>query len=121
MKNIIAITMIATLASCAAQPYMPLVDLADGQTQTQYNDDVNECRRLANTRMSASQGAGAGAIAGALIGGAIMAAMGGNADSIGRVAGAGAVAGAAHGGVEGHQSQAQIMNNCMAGRGYRVL
>ena len=111
----------ALLTACVSQPYTPVVDHAQGQSMTEYRDDLEDCRRLSKERMGATQGAGAGAVAGALLGGIIVAALGGNADSVRQVAGAGAVAGAASGAAAGGQTTAAIVNNCMTGRGYRVL
>src|SRR5690554_6448143 len=96
MKNITTIFLVAALTACTtAQTYFPVVDLTDEQTETQLQNDANECRRLVGTQPGAGEGAASGAVAGALLGGLIMAAMGGDSGSIGRVAGAGAVTGAA--------------------------
>ena len=122
MKALItALAASAMLTACASQPYTPVIDHVNGQNMTTYNDDLAACHLLASQRMSAMQGAGAGAIAGALLGGAIMAALGGNSEDIVQVAGATAIGGAVGGAAEGLNNTASIVNNCMSGRGYRVL
>jgi len=122
MKTVFtALAASALLTACVSQPYTPVIDHVNGQNMTTYTNDLASCQRLASERMSAMQGAGAGAIAGALLGGAIMAALGGNSDAIVQVAGATAIAGAAGGAADGLNNTASIVNNCMSGRGYRVL
>ena len=122
MKNITTIFLVAALTACVAtETYFPLVDLTDEQTETQYNNDANECRRLVGTQSGAGSGAATGAVGGAILGGLIMAAMGGDSSSIGRVAGAGAVTGAASVGAATYAERVEQVDNCLRGRGYRVL
>lgn len=117
MQRIVAIALLVSLlAACAS--YRPVVDM-QGVESAKYEADLRECQQYAQQRNPAFQ-AGAGAAVGALLGVALAAAMG---SSYSRNTGAaiGAVTGGASGAAHGAESQVQIIRNCMAGRGYRVL
>ncbi|HAX92178.1 MAG TPA: glycine zipper family protein [Rhodospirillaceae bacterium] len=103
--------------------YTPVVDTKDID-MVKYQQDMAECRTLAdqvdvmqNTATSGLIGTGLGAAAGAAIG-----AIGGDP---GTGAATGAALGALGGGGSGAMSaldrKKNILNNCLSGRGYKVL
>ena len=119
----LALVALLSLGACASTTYNPVVDLrgADGG---RYQQDLAECRKLSeqvdvvgdsavNTAVGAGVGAGLGAALGAVVG----------------VPGAGAAMGAAVGGIGTGSGSAisknervkQVINNCLARRGYNVL
>ncbi len=110
-----AITTALFLSACAS--YQPVVDMK-GVKPEKYQKDLAECQNYAMQVDPANQ-----ALAGALIGAALGAAMVGSFDDSYALSGAGtgAVAGAAAGTGKGAQDQVTIINNCMKGRGYKVL
>lgn len=105
------------LLSACASTYQPVVDMK-GVKAEKYQRDLMECRNYAMQIDPANQ-----AIAGALIGAALGAALTGTIDDSYALtgAGAGAVSGAAAGVGKGAQDQVTVINNCMKGRGYKVL
>lgn len=105
------------LTGCATS--QPVID-TKGADMSHYYTDLQECREYAP---SASEEVGGGVLAGGAVGatlGAIAGAFSGNA---GRGAAIGAalmsVQGLAHG--AGRQQKTQVVNNCLVGRGYKVL
>jgi hypothetical protein len=117
MKKILAIGLIAALASGCAT-HQPVVD-TKGVDMNAYTVDLAECQKYAeqiNPAGTAAAGAGAGALFGALLGAAI-----GGRGSAGYGARIGAAQGVGAGAAGGAGKQIQIINNCMSGRGYRVL
>lgn len=117
MKRIMAGLLLASfLVACAG--YRPVVDM-QGVDSVKYEADLQECQQYAQQRNPASRAA-AGAGVGALLGVALAAAMGSNY-SRNTGAAIGAVSGGASGAAHGADSQIKIVQNCMAGRGYRVL
>lgn len=118
MKRITAIIAALALTSCAA--HHPLVDMR-GVDGNRYNSDLADCQQYAGQVAGAGTGAVIGGIASALLGFAVARAGGSgvyNAPATGRMAG---VLGAAGGAAAGAQSEIQVVNRCMAGRGYMVL
>ena len=130
-RNVLAaVAALAVLASgCMAGARRPLVDVAmspaavDGRS---FEQDFADCNAYAQT-VDVGQAAVNTAIAGAVLNAALGAAIGG---IIGHgYAGQGAAIGAAGGGIDGlvagaaaaDARQQQIMNNCLAGRGWNVL
>ena len=121
MKNIMLAVLILAISACAT--YRPIVDMK-GVDQGRYEADLKECQVYAeqvspagHAAVGAGIGAGIGAVLGAIIGSFF--------GEAGRGAGMGAALGGAQGaiggGAEGAQGQVNIIRNCMAGRGYRVL
>lgn len=110
------VVLIAFLTGCAG--YRPVVDM-QGVDTARYEADLRDCQQYAQQRDPATQAA-AGAAIGALLGVALSAAMG-SRYSRNTGAAVGAVSGGASGAAHGAESQIQIVRNCMAGRGYRVL
>lgn len=110
------------LAGCATT-YTPVVD-TKGVNMEKYQQDLNECRALAD-QVDAAESGGTDALIGAGVGaagGAALGAIGGNA-GIGAATGAviGAFGGGGAGTLESKQRQKNIMNSCLRGRGYKVL
>ena len=106
--------------------YQPTVDTYNDPNAYRINQDMAECKQLASessggTAKETAIGAGTGALIGAA-GGAIVGAFTGNP-------GAGAAIGAAAGGFGGGAKQGfssednykRAYNNCMSGRGHRVV
>lgn len=108
--------MVSLLSACAT--HRPVID-TKGVDMNAYNTDLTECQKYAeqiNPAATAAGGAAAGAIFGALLGAAI-----GGRGAAGYGAGIGAAQGTGAGAAGGAGKQIQIINNCMTGRGYRVL
>jgi hypothetical protein len=110
------------LASCAGS-YRPVVDM-QGVDGARYEQDLAECRRYAEQVSpggEAAAGGGVMALFGAALG-ALFGAFGGNAGTgAGLGAAAGGVTGTASGAAGGVARQHQIIDRCLAGRGYHVL
>lgn len=122
MKKIISITVACLfLSGCAhsfVDTYEPIVDTA-GTDMNRYYADLQACRQYAvreDPANKALEGAMVGALAGALIGTAV-----GGGNYAGYGAGIGAAQGGVAGGVGGVIAQKQIVQRCMAGRGWRVI
>lgn len=115
-RGVSLIVLVAFLTACAG--YRPVVDM-QGVDTARYEADLRDCQQYAQQRDPATQAA-AGAAIGALLGVALAAAMG-SRYSRNTGAAVGAVSGGASGAAHGAESQVQIVRNCMAGRGYRVL
>ena len=116
MKRIASIFLAASLVGCAN--FRPITDMQN-VNHAQYEADLAQCQAYATQVDPASQAA-AGAVASAILGGVLAAVLGGRYD-VGRSAAASGVLGAAAGGAHGGVSQQNIIRNCMAGRGYKVL
>ena len=123
MTTLIAVLSAAAfLAGCAATSganYRPIVD-NKGVDLNRYESDLRECQSYATQTAGAADSAAGGALAGALLGAALAGAAGKNysKSSSARV---GAVSGAVGAGLGGERNQKNIINTCLAGRGYRVL
>jgi outer membrane lipoprotein SlyB len=112
----------AFLVGCAATSganYRPIVD-NKGVDLNRYDSDLRECQSYALQTAGAADSAAGGALAGALFG-AVLAGAAGKNYSKSSSARVGAVSGAVGAGVEGERNQKNIINRCLAGRGYRVL
>jgi uncharacterized protein YcfJ len=119
MKPLLALTLAALLCACATTPeYRPVIDTQHVDMNA-YERDLAECKALARQR-DVGQSAAGGAILGAILGAALGGAIGGS-DYVGYGAGVGAVQGTAAGAASGADSQYQIVERCLQGRGYRVL
>lgn len=117
-KSITAALFLATLlAGCA--DYRPVVD-SYGTNMANYEYDLRDCQNYARQVDGTAQ-AGGGALLGGVLGAAVGAVAGGNSSGIWQSAGVGAITGGAAGGISSASSQKQIIRNCLAGRGYRVL
>ena len=121
MKTIIIVSVIFMLSACAARS--PIID-TKGVSMDRYYSDMAECRKYAdqiNTGTNTIVGAGVGAGIGAAVGAIVGAFFG----SPGQTAAFGAALGGVGGGTRGAgnswAAKRQIINNCMAGRGYKVL
>jgi len=127
MLNLKRISLLAVagfaLAACAAQNYQPVID-PYGVDMGRYQADLASCRALAeqvdatgDTAENALIGAGVGAAGGAALG-----ALSGDA-GIGAATGAviGAFGAGGASGIEKNQRQKTIINNCLKGRGYKIL
>ncbi len=110
--TIIVLAVIVALTACA---FRPVVDQPDAN----YQHDLAECRAQAERVAGPGTTATAGAVIGAGLGFALCAAFGGR--DCGATARGTAVMGSAYGAAGGAQSEAQIIRNCLVGRGHRVL
>jgi len=110
------------LSGCASS-YQPVVDLK-GVDSNRYQQDLAECRKYAE-KVDVAEDAATDTLIGAGVGAALGAAVGAIAGDPGTGAAIGATAGGIGGGAGGVGSSAQrqksIINNCLSGRGYRVL
>ncbi|HSM99575.1 MAG TPA: hypothetical protein VLS52_01050 [Rudaea sp.] len=109
---------VASLAGCAVEQYRPLTD--SGVSKGSYEADLADCQQLAAQRPAAQQAAG-GAAVGAVLGGLLAAAVGLRGNDVARVAAWGAANGGVQGAVYGSAEQRDIVDRCMAGRGYNVV
>lgn len=115
MKKTTLLIAALTLSACATQA--PIVDMKGVKTE-KYQADLFECQQYAAQRNPAND-----AIAGALLGALVGAAIGASIDdsfALG-TAGVGAVAGTATGAGQGAYDQQRVLNDCLKGRGYKVL
>ena len=118
MKRISMMLIVAMLTGCGATGHHPIIDTKNAD-MANYDQNLSECQTIAEQVNPATQGA-VGAIGGALFGALLGRAMGGG-DLSNYGAKVGALSGATGGAVDGVQDQARVVNNCMAGRGYRPL
>ena len=114
MHRIALITLAALLTTACASSKRVVVD-KQGIDEAQYQQDLSDCRAVADEVSTGRDAAG-----GAIIGG-ILGAIFGNSGTAGRMAGGGAVIGAAGKAGDAEQEKSQVVKNCMRGRGYRVL
>lgn len=109
------------LAACTGKSllhgYQPVIDMK-GVDKKQYAVDLFECQEYAN-QASLAEDAAAGALMGAALGAALASTLDDSHALQG--AGAGAVAGGATGLGNAAKTQNTIVDNCMKGRGYKVL
>ena len=122
MKTTAAVLAIAMLAGCATVPttYTPVIDTQRVSDPAQYQTDLYQCQQYAN-QIDAARGAAAGAVLGAVIGVGVGLLFGLRGQALAQVAGVGALSGGVNVAAEAGRSVVQIVNNCMAGRGYKVL
>ena len=107
-----------SLGGCAVEQYRPLTD--SGVSKGSYEADLADCQQLAAQRPAAQQAAG-GAAVGAVLGAVLAAAVGLRGNDVARVAAWGAANGGVQGVVVGSAQQRDIVDRCMAGRGYNVV
>jgi hypothetical protein len=94
----------------------PIID-TKGVDMAAYRNDLAECETYAE-QVSTGKAVGKGAAAGAAVGAAIGAIGGGSGT---RGAGVGAVTGGAESARISDREKAEVVRNCLRGRGYRVL
>jgi len=106
--------------------YQPTVDSYNDQNAYRINQDMAECKQLASeasggTAKETAIGAGTGALLGAA-GGAIVGAFTGN-PGMGAAIGAagGGFGGGAYKGLSTEDKYKSAYNNCMSGRGHKVV
>ena len=109
MHRIALITLAALLTTACASSKRVVVD-KQGIDEAQYQQDLSDCRAVAD-EVSTGRDAAEGAAGGAVIGG-ILGAIFGNSGTAGGMA-----AGKAG---DAEQEKSQVVKNCMRGRGYRV-
>ncbi len=121
MKRLTAIITALALTACASVPttYRPIID-TQGVNPAQYEQDVAECQQFAR-QIDAEKATAANAVAGAIFATALGALLGLRGRNLAQVAAAGAVVQGTHGAAYANMTQAQIINQCMLGRGYKVL
>ena len=117
--------MFAVACAPIPQTYQPVIDTgASNFSWDQYYKDLQECRSYAKQVSPANQAVGE-ALLGSAFGAALGAILGTGYHSVGSSAGIGAgitgLTGAAHGAGGAIAKQKRIIDNCMRGRGYRVL
>lgn len=115
MKTILLPLTVLALAACSGTTG-PIVD-TKGVDMTRYQQDLAECETYAG-QVSTGTAVGKGAAGGAAVGAAIGAIAGGSA---GKGAGIGAVTGGAESARISDREKADVVRNCLRGRGYRVL
>lgn len=108
-----------TLALGACASYRPVVDLRDRDEARDYERDLHDCQRYAR-QVDPAGSAVVGAFIGGVIGAAFGAAVGDRSVAL-DLARVGAVQGGVAGAAEGAGTQVDIIRNCLAQRGYRVL
>ena len=123
MKKLALAIMFVGMLFAACASYRPIVDMkgVDGE---RYEKDLVECQQYAeqiNPAGSAAGGAVIGAAFGAIIGGITGSLLGDTGAGVRYGAAYGAASGGASGAAVGAESQINIIRNCMAGRGYKVL
>ena len=116
MKLYLPVLLGLLLAGCAS--HKVIID-KEGVDMAKYEQDMAACREYAE-EVPTGEAVGKGAIGGAVVGGAVGAILGGRrgAETLG---GVGVVTGAARGGAHSEREKAQVVKNCLRGRGYRVL
>ena len=115
------------LTACASQGgWQPTIDTYNDPNAGRINQDMAECQQLASqasggTTKETAVGAGTGALLGAA-GGAVIGAFAGN-PGMGAAIGAssGALGGGAYQGLGAENKYKNAYNNCMSGRGHKVV
>ena len=117
-----AVLVMAMLAGCVTTPtmYAPVIDMQTVSDTSQYTSDLTACQQYAS-QIDAARGAATGAVLGAVIGVGVGLLFGLRGQALAQVAGVGALSGGVNVAAEAGRSVIQIVNNCMAGRGYKVL
>lgn len=115
-KGIGAVMIMLMVAGCAS--HRPIIDM-QGVDQYQYEVDLRECQQYAKQVDAGAEVAESTAL-GTVFGAAIGVAAGGRS-GIGTGAAVGAISGVAGGSAKASRGKAQVINNCLKGRGYRVL
>jgi hypothetical protein len=115
MRSVIVVAVVGVLTACSGASG-PIVD-TKGVDMARYERDKAECEAYA-TQVSTGQAVGKGAAGGAVVGAAIGAIASGD---VARGAGIGAVTGGAESARISDREKANVVSNCLRGRGYRVL
>ncbi len=124
LKHALPVLLLAGLAACA-QTHQPIVDLG-GRDTARYQQDLFECRQYAE-QVSPVGDAAVGAVGGAAAGAALGATTGlvlggvGTGEAALFGAAAGGLLGLGGGALHGAAEQQTIIDNCLQGRGYRIL
>jgi len=115
------------LTACASQTgWTPTVDAYNDPNAARINQDMAECKQLASQAsggllQESGMGAGVGGLLGAA-GGAVVGAMAGSPGTGAALgAAAGAFGGGAKQGLSSEDKYKSAFNNCMSGRGHRVI
>jgi len=115
------------LTACASQGgWAPTVDTYNDPNAYRVNQDMAECQQLASqasggTAKETAIGAGTGALLGAA-GGAIIGAFTGSAGTGAAIGAAtGGFGGGAYQGISAEDKYKNAYNNCMSGRGHKVV
>lgn len=103
------------LAGCSGASG-PIID-TKGVDMARYRRDLSECQTYAQ-QVSTGTAVGKGAAGGAAVGAAVGAIAGGD---LAKGAGIGAVTGGAESARISDREKADVVNNCLRGRGYKVL
>lgn len=120
-RFLVFLLLILLTSSCAG--YRPIVDLR-GQDETRYEMDLKDCQAYADQISPGGEAVAGGIIGGAiggLLGFAVGVALGNPGEYIGFGAAIGGAQGVAGGAAGGARGQVDIIRNCLAGRGYRIL
>ena len=115
MVRLMPLVVLLGVAGCSGATG-PIID-TKGVDMTAYQQDLAECQSYA-TQVSTGTAVGKGAAGGAAVGAAIGAIAGGDAA---KGAGIGAVTGGAESARISDREKADVVRNCLRGRGYRVL
>ncbi len=116
-RAIIAAGALGLLAACTTTDEI-IID-KKGVDMAKYQRDLEDCQQYSGevrTGEKTARGAASGAVTGGLIGAAV-----GNSRDAQRGAGAGAVVGGSRGIREGTEQEVRGVQQCLRGRGYRVL
>lgn len=122
----LSVLMAVTLSGCASlSGYQPTVDTYGDANAANLQEDMKQCEQLAGQASSFAKETLMGAGIGGLLGGGGGAALGaviGN-PAIGAAAGAGVlgIAGGAYAGIKADDKYKTAYNQCLRGRGHRVL
>lgn len=115
----LACGLVLSLCSCAGlTKYEPIID-TQGVDLAAYEEDLVQCREFGE-QVSVGKRTAGGAATGAAVGAAAGAVFG-NGNMAGRMGGFGGVTGGAGGAGRGYGERAEVIRNCLLGRGYRVL
>lgn len=110
------IPLVLILSACAGDKV--IVDMK-GVNEQRYQQDLAECE-VYSQQVNTGKTIAKRGTRGAVIGGAIGAIVG-DGSSAAKGAGVGAVAGSARGSREAENKKTQVIQNCLQGRGYKVL
>ena len=117
MTRFLAIFLILAATGCAT--YRPVVDIRSRGESIAYEHDLHDCQRYAH-QVDPAGSAIVGAFIGGVIGAAFGAAVGDRSVGL-ELARIGAIEGGVAGAADGAGTQVDIIRNCLADRGYRVL
>lgn len=120
MGSTLALLSLTACASNGGARYEPIVD---GKKAANYQNDLAQCQSLATERAYMNDDTKQDMLVGAAIGAVVGLADGDTSDTEGAIGGAiaGAVAGGSSRAVEARSERKEIVVNCMAGRGHKVV